>query len=125
MQEQVIQDAENDYLEKECEHLQKLLEEKEQQLAAIQAQSPASDSDGMSAACTSAASALDSDTATQASSLRLDPEPGLRDHKAMHDAYQFVVGLVGLEVLASLLQGFGYHVCVYDDVLVYHLCKLH
>ena len=122
MQEQVIQDAENDYLEKECKHLQKLLEEKEQQLAAIQAQSSASESDGASAAITSAASALDSDTATQASSLRLDPEPGLRDHKAMHDAYQFVVGL---EVLASLLQGFGYHVCVYDDVLVYHLCKLH
>lgn len=94
MQEQAVQDAENDFLEEECEHLQKLLEEKNQELAAIQNVSSASDSQSASPGVPSAASAIDSDTDMtdlQSGSVPLDPELGLKDHKAMHEAYQFVV----------------------------------
>ena len=94
MQEQAVQDAENDFLEEECKHLQRLLEEKNQELAAIQNESSASDSQSASPGVPSAASAIDSDTDMtdlQSSSVPLDPELGLKDHKAMHEAYQFVV----------------------------------
>ena len=113
MQEQAVQDAENDFLEKECEHLQKLLEEKNQELVAIQNQSSSSDSQSASPGVSSAASALGSDTNMtdgESSSVPLNPELGLKDHKAMHEAYQFVVSTL-LE-----LPLFEYRVsCSYAD----------
>lgn len=95
MQQQAIQDAENDFLERECQHLQKLLLERDQELAELQTQPPAADSDANPDSIPPTA-ALDTDTAMQSSSTPLDPEPGLKDHKAMHEAYQFVVSAPSL-----------------------------
>ena len=93
MHERQIQEAENDYLQKETEQLERLLREKTEQLAAIESQSSASKCPGDSGTVSTASdtATAEGEVAMQTSTSPLDPAAGMADHQAMHEAYHFVV----------------------------------
>ena len=93
MHERQIQEAENDYLQKEAEQLERLLREKNEELAAIQSQASASNSPGDNGTVStgSDATTTDGEAAMQTSTSPLDSTVGMADHQVMHEAYHFVV----------------------------------